>query len=168
MNNTFNFNEELAINPDALDVEWLMQPQLFMKYAEALADAEVAVDRAKEKLELARAETDSDVRGNIEAYTGSTKKPTEAVISALITQHPDYKDALSKFNEAKSTAKIMVMAVRAFDQRKTALENLVRLHGQSYFSSPSEDRNLKMEFEKSARQSVVRGKVYSKLNPKIY
>lgn len=167
MNKQYDYDNELQINPDALDVEWLMQPQLFMKYAEALAEAENRVDSAKENLELTKAETDSDIRNNIEAYTGTTKKPTETVVLSIVTQHHDYKKALTRFNKAKRDAKIMLMAVRAFDQRKTALENLVKLHGQSYFSSPQEDRDLKLEYEKNARHNVVRGKVYSKLNPKL-
>ncbi len=163
----FNYEEEIRIDPDALDVEWLMQPTLFMKYGEALAEAEMEADNAKEKFDLVKAETDSDIRGNIEAYTGSTKKPTETQINTLVVQHPDYKKVLSVLNSTKSTVKILVMAVRAFEQRKVALENLVKLHGQSYFSSPQEGRDLKTEFDKSSRQAVIRGKVYTKLNPKM-
>ena len=49
-------------------------------------------------------------------------------------------DARYEFNTAKG-------AVRAVDQRKESLENLVRLHGQHYFAGPKIPRDLSSEVE---------------------
>lgn len=161
-----DFKEDIKIDPSILDVEWLMQPQLFMKYAEALATAEKRVDRAKEVLDITKAELDSAVRSDPEPYTMSDKKPTEGQISNIIAQQPEFKEKLKAFNDARSEVRILIAAVRAFDQRKVALENLVRLHGQSYFAGPLEPRDLKLNFEDEARKRQARSKVYSKLNPR--
>ena len=43
-------------------------------------------------------------------------------------------------------------AVYAFEQRKTSLENLVRLHGQQYFAGPKMPRDLRKEVDRRAQQ----------------
>jgi hypothetical protein len=50
-------------------------------------------------------------------------------------------------------------AVNAFEQRKSALENLVRLFGQSYFAGPKMPRDLhweKEEKEKSVNSGIAK------------
>jgi len=140
----YSYKEELGIDPDALDVEWLMQPQLYLKYAELYVNAEVYYDRTKEKLELVKATLDNRIRSTPALYMSSEKKLTEASINSIIVTDEEYKKAQSIFQAAKRTFKLLGVALRAFEQRKTALENLVKLHGQSYFSSPNvnEQRTL--------------------------
>ena len=133
----YDFSSEIQIDPDALDIEWLMQPQVFLKYAELCVNAEMKYDRAKEKLEFVRASLDSEIRSNPIAFTGVDKKPTEAQINSIILKSDDYKQKLSLFNSRKRDFKLLSAAVKAFEQRKSALENLVKLHGQSYFASPN-------------------------------
>ena len=135
--NNYNYLEELSIDTDALDVEWLMQPQLFMKWAELYVEAELLHDKAKEKLEYVRASIDSKVRSNPSEYTKSEKKPTETQINGIITIDEEYKEASANFISAKKSFKNLGLALKAFEQRKSALENLVKLHGQTYFASPT-------------------------------
>ena len=140
----FSFKEELEIDPDALDVEWLMQPQLFVKYAELYVNAEAYFESTKERLEFVRATIDNKIRNTPKAYTSGDKKLTETSINSLILTDPEYMEAATVHNAAKKTFKSLGIAVKAFEQRKSALENLVKLHGQSYFASPnaSSDRTL--------------------------
>ena len=50
----------------------------------------------------------------------------------------------------------------AFNHRKSTLENLVRLHGQEYFSTPNEPRDLPAaaerlgDLKKTSTQSRIR------------
>jgi hypothetical protein len=56
-------------------------------------------------------------------------------------------------------------AVYAINQRKDALENLVRLHGQQYFSSPLIDISLSDRYkEKQVKKEVAKNKIKRRLN----
>jgi hypothetical protein len=142
--NNFNYKEELAIDSEALDVEWLMQPQLFEKWGSVYVNAEIEYDKAKEKLEYVKSIIDSRVRTDTVAYTQSNKKPTEAHILSIIITDPEYIQASADYIQAKKSFKSLGIAIKAFEQRKSSLENLVKLHGQSYFASPqlSSERTL--------------------------
>lgn len=136
---SFNYREELRIDEHNLDIEWSTQPLLFMKYAEACASAKLELDKKKEKLEIKRATLDNRIREDPGSYTGSDKKPTEAQIANTIVTLAEYKEVSSELNTARHHFELMSAAVRAFEQRKSSLENLVRLYGQQYYSTPSEE-----------------------------
>ena len=157
-----NFEEEISIDPDALDVEWLNQPKLFLKYAELTSDARMEVDKAKERFELVKAELDRDIRLSPEKF--NIEKITESVISNTTILQKPYQETSDNYIKTKHKADILLSAVKAFDQRKKALENLVQLHGQSYFAGPKEPRDLEMEFGKRVKQKQVRTRIKNKLN----
>lgn len=149
--NNYNYKEELAIDSESLDYEWLMQPQVFIKYAELYSDAEIRFDKSKDRLEYIRAELDCSIRNNPVLLQG--KKLTEAQVNSLILTDVKYKSALEEMHEAKKAFRRLGMAVKAFEQRKSALENLVKLHGQSYFASPRvENRTLSESISDAERR----------------
>lgn len=147
------YEEDLYIDPDGLDVEWLSQAQIFMKWSEKSADARARVDRAKMKLDVVEAELGSDVRANPLKY--GLEKITESAIRAAILQSDEYDAAMQELISFRHESDILASAVRAFDQRKTALENLVRLQGQNYFAGPSEPRDLHHESKTREAQRAV-------------
>jgi len=160
----FDYSAELSIDPDALDIEWLIQPSLFIKYAEALAEARLELDKNKTELDMIRADIDNEIRQNPIPYSGSDKKPTETQIANLVIQHPDVQNANDRFIESKHIVELLSLAVRAFDQKKAALENLVKLHGQQYFAGPMEPRNIGNEYHRSLKSQQTRSRVGKRLN----
>lgn len=146
----YNVDRDLHIDESALDVEWLQQPRLFMKYASAASDKRRAADKAKEQLELVKANLDSFIRKDPAEY--DIAKVTEATVANAILKEDEYKDAMSDYIDAKHEYELTQAAVRAMDQRKTALEDLVRLHGQQYFAGPREPRDLPEEVKKQRRE----------------
>lgn len=146
----FNYEDDLRIDPNALDVEWLEQPMLFMRYAEELAYARRSMDRKKEKLDVVRAEVDNMVRKNPNEFFEPDTKVTNSAIDAIVVTDELYKEANDELIEARLEVDLLTGAVRAMDQRKNALENLVRLLGQSYFAAPKEPRDLGVEMNKRA------------------
>ena len=144
-----NYNGDLQIDHDALDVEWLRQASLFMKYAIEATEARTKLDRAKERLDVVRAELGMIVRNEL-AKTGG--KTTEAVVNSAIIQKSAYQDATEDVIQKKYDMDLLISAVKAFDQRKDALENLVRLQGQQYFAGPSEPRDLGGEVDRIRRR----------------
>jgi len=155
-----NYEKDLRIDPNALDIEWLEQASVFMRYAEASAEAAREVDKAKELLEVTKAEVDSDIRQKTKK---GDKKPTEAAILGMVMQDPRYQQALSDYNDVKHESAILSAAVKAFEQRKVALENLVRLHGASYFAGPSTPRELTPDFIAEAKGKRVASKARTKM-----
>lgn len=132
-----NYEADLTIDQDHLDKEWRQQPSTFMAYYKESVTADMEARRAKEKLELVKVELYLSIRGEKEAQGG---KFTEAVLDAEVKISDEYQEALTEYNNASAESEILSGAVKAFDQRKAALENLVKLHIAGYFSSPKETK----------------------------
>lgn len=147
------FDKDVSINPEALDVEWLRQPRLVAKYSEALASAKESMTRAKDSIDVVKAEVDGELRAG---FAADAKKPTEAAIAAMVLQAQSYQDANEAYLVAKRRADMVQAAVTALDHKKAALENLVRLFGQNYFAGPREPRDLGVEWNKQLTQTGSR------------
>lgn len=136
-----SYMEDLSIDLHALEEEWVIQPQLYMKYAQLAAQAQMDRDRAKEKLDVVRAEVDDAIRTEPLEY-GAPKdksgnaKITEAWIAGTIVLQEEYKDAVQAVNDANYHMNIYRAAVNAFEHRKKALENEVQLWAGGYWSAP--------------------------------
>jgi hypothetical protein len=147
-----DYERDIKINKDQLDVEWVEHPNLFWRYAKAEADAEDTMDRAKERVDLVKADLDKKMRMLL---ASGDKKPTETVIASAVLLHDDCRAASSEYLDAKHVYNVFRAAVKAFSQRKDALENLVRLFGMEYFSTPTvKNREGEEGLRRSTRQSI--------------
>jgi hypothetical protein len=147
-----NYENDLDIDIHSLDEEWLGQSVLFMRYAEKAADAKKEVDEAKQRMEITEAEIDSVIRHNPDEYDVNGKL-TETIISKAVALSEAVQKATEEYIDAKHQADILSRAVVAFDHRKKALENLVYLHGQSYFSSPRPPEGKENDMVKKAKMT---------------
>lgn len=157
-----NYEDDIRIDETALDLEWLDQAKLMMKYVRYAAKARMELDLAKERLDSVKAELDKNIRMNPEKY--DLAKVTDAAVSATLLGLDDYTVANQTVIEAKYEADIASGAVRAFEQRKDALENLVKLHGQQYFAGPKLPRDL--QWERESKQKQVDDSIASKVKIK--
>ncbi|NIU01110.1 MAG: hypothetical protein GWN01_09345 [Nitrosopumilaceae archaeon] len=155
-----NFEDDIEIDHEALDIEWLEQPGKMLKYSRYSADTRQIMDMTKERLELVRAELDQQIRQYPDFY--QIAKITEGSIQSTILKDPEYRKTAEEYINAKHEYELAQGAVKAFDQRKTALENLVRLHGASYFAGPSIPRNLSEE--RKARDQEVNKRIRMRRN----
>lgn len=144
-----NYESDLRIDETALDLEWLEQPSLFMKYARHLANARKILDEEKQSLDVKRAELDRNIRENPDKF--GIEKITEGAISSAILTSLEYKTAYQKFLDVKYEVDMASNAIQAFNQRKDALENLVKLYGQQYFAGPKMPRDLHWEREEKQK-----------------
>ena len=149
-----NYEQDIVIDEQSLDAEWLDQPDRMFRYCRHAAEPQRDMDLAKERLDLTRAQLDQAIRA--EAGQGE-KKMTEASVNAAILMHPEYQAASTAYIDSKFENGVAAAAVCAFDHRKSALENLVRLHGASYFAGPSVPRNL--HEERQLKDKAAQGKV---------
>ena len=145
-----NYERDVSIDETALDVEWLQQPNLMYKYAKYQAETKKAMDEAKERLDFIKAKLEMDIRANPENY--GLSKVTESAIASTILLQPEYQEVSKKYIEAKYENDVAVAAVRAIDQKKTALENLVKLLNVSYFAGPSAPRDLSLEWNEHIKR----------------
>ena len=145
-----NYEQDVSIDETALDVEWLQQANLMYKYARYQAETKKAMDEAKERLDFIRAKLEMDIRANPENY--GLSKVTESAIASTILLQPEYQESSKKYIEAKYENDVAAAAVRAIDQKKTALENLVKLLNVSYFAGPSAPRDLSLEWNEHIKR----------------
>lgn len=138
------------IDVNELDREWVGQPELFHTYAIQAADARLALDEAKAQLDITRAEIDKDIRDRPAHY--DLEKVTETALLSVLLLQPMHQKAVRAVNKAKHDLDIVQAAVTALDHRKKALENLVFLHGQNYFSTPRVSGDSVAKMKESAKK----------------
>jgi len=156
-----NYEHDMTIDVDALDVEWAGQARLMMQYAKHAAKTRLEVERKKEELDIVRAGLDMKIRVDPEKY--GIVKLTESVVSSTIITQKEYMVANEEYQLLQYESNMAQGAVRALEGKKTALENLVKLHGQQYFAGPSVPRDLSKEWEQHERQKNVDAGVGSKM-----
>ncbi|MCK9457303.1 MAG: hypothetical protein M0R31_08425 [Candidatus Riflebacteria bacterium] len=157
-----NYEEDVKIDPEALDVEWLGQADLMRRYTKHSALMEKEADEAKERLEAGKARIEMEIRSNPEKY--GLLKVTEASVSSAVLLQKEYQALVQEHINTKYEANVAKGAVRAIDQRKVALENLVNLFGRSYFAGPKTPRDLSSEWlkEKKRKESNTKVKIRRK------
>lgn len=158
-----DYEKDVQIDPTALDVEWLNQADLMLKYSKYCADKKKEMDEEKEKLDFIRATLDLKIRSSSELF--GLAKPTESSIQSTILLQKEYQEQSKKYALAKYEYDVASGAVRAIDQKKTALENLVKLLSVSYFAGPKAPRDLYQEQLEYSKRRQDNSKV--KINPKM-
>ncbi len=149
-----DYIEDLKINPDQLDIEWIEQPLLFHKYTAKSAEANKFVRKCEELVKVTRSELVLEAGTMGEAVLGKGIKSTATNIEAYFRNHATYKKVKETLHEAMYEQEMLANAVYAFHQRKVALENLTRLQGQNYFAGPTIPRELSQEYKENQREGL--------------
>lgn len=135
-----DFEKDLMIDPNQLDLMAAIQGELFFKWAEKAVKARKKADEAKFNLDVTQADLSSQAR--IDPGSFGIVKVTEAAITEAVKIHPKYKEANQEYLEAKADSALLDKGVEAMEQKKRMIEVLITLHGQQYFAGPSVPRNL--------------------------
>lgn len=151
-----DYEADIRIDETALDVECLEQPRMFLRYSKHSAECRKAMDLAKEAADVIKAEVDNDIRANPDQY--DLPKVTEASVTNAVLVDKDYRKAQKKFFAARYEYEMSLAIVRAFEQRKSALEYLVKLHGMSYFAGPKVPRDISKEYDNREEYGQRRGR----------
>lgn len=144
---------DIEISKFRLDEEWVKQPQLYLKYAMASAYFQKQTSEKEQKAKVLHATLKADAAENPEECLGVGVKVTADRCEAYATQHRDYRRAKQEAINAKYEADMALSAVFAMQQRKEALESLVRLQGMEIYSEP---RTKDVNFTERATQNSVR------------
>ena len=143
-----NIDIDSQIDPNNLDLEWREQPHMFSLYARKHAEA------IKNK-RLVKKQVTKELRDNWDKATQGSISAT--AMNAEIKINEEYIEAEYQCNVAEGD-------VNAMDQKKRALEGLIKLGGMEYFSMPRESRELSRQWDRAASHKEVSQKVSNALN----
>lgn len=147
----------IDIDQYKLDFECVRQPRLYRQQADLLADAELAYDEAKAAVDVAEAEikyamarAEQRIRKDPDLRGGDTgKNPTEALIASyVITEHgveatkEKMYETIRNRDKAKNVMNHLKAVVKALEQRKDSIENLVKLFLNNYYAEPRTPKGL--------------------------
>jgi hypothetical protein len=140
-----NYEEDVRIDEDALDVECLDQASLAIEYGRIFAEAKRDVERAEEKLKVIRSELIKEANEDpVECC--DKEKPNAGDIEAYYRNHKRHKAAKDDLIDKNYEFTMAEIAKNEICYtRKAMLEALIRLHGQMYFAGPSVPRDLSYE-----------------------
>ena len=135
-----DYEQDMFIDENLLDVELLEQASKMVKYSYKLAEAKRDKDIAKEKMDFMRAQKDKAIRDAPEKF--GLAKITENAVNNAILMEDQYKETVEDYNDANFEVNVLQGVVSALDHRKSMLEKLVQLHGQQYFAGPATPHDL--------------------------
>ena len=129
----------LEIDLNKLEEEWVEHVNRYHKAAVRLADAHA--DLAEEKVcsEITEAEVDREVRDNPSKY--GIDRVTDTAIKSVVNVDDRVVEQKRKTNKAKHRVDICKADVDAMEHKKRALEKLVDLWRDDYWSTPRETQN---------------------------
>lgn len=130
----FDFEKDLSINKFRLDEECLSHAGVYARYLSAQADADDVVSRAKDNFELVKAERYDVIKARFEKKGIKTTIP---MLEKAVSSDEEVVEAKNKLREAESVLSKLTVAVKAFEHRKSELDNLTKLYCSGYFSVPN-------------------------------
>lgn len=138
---SLNYAKDVRIDESALDVEWLEQGEIAIEYGKELARLRKKVSILDEKVKIIRSELINKAYANPEKLPGG--KVNMQVVEAYYRTHKKHKAAKDELIEAQHELDMAEIAKNEMTfTRKTALENLVKLHIAAYFAGPNVPRDL--------------------------
>jgi hypothetical protein len=146
--------EVLEIDENRLDEEWINQPKNFAKFALKQALAKKRHEEAKRQLDVVRSELMLSVYKQPEVF--GLDKVTEGRVQAVVLLQLGYLDAHDKMTRRKHDLDVYSAMVTALDHKKQALQSLVSLHGQNYFSSPVADAANAEKMDRAEQRAIAR------------
>ena len=157
-----DYAKDMIIDPEALDIENLTQADLEREYIEQLSDLRKEKEYAHEEVKTVRSELIRDAFEDPEKCCNKVdgKPPTAPQVEAYYRTHEKYKNAKQELIEAEDAYLVAQdMKDNIHFTRSKAIDNLVRLHAQSYFEGPTVPRNLLDEFKhKNEKKEELAGK----------
>jgi hypothetical protein len=129
-----DYKRHLTIDKLQLDSQWEFHASYTDYWNDQLSETEKKMRNAKRAYEKKKASIELAYR------TGKIKtdvKITEGSIKALVIDNPEVNKTLDDYNKLLYEAAKIKGILEAWDDRKRALENEVKLFGMGYFALPN-------------------------------
>ena len=130
-----DFEKDVEVDSDELDVEWKRHPQVSLKYGKYVVGLRNKYERLKLRRDDIKADLTIRIQNDPKSLIGK-EKPTIKDIDAFIVNSDEHKEVENEILDCHEELGYAEVARRALEDKKSALENLVKLHGQDYFSVP--------------------------------
>lgn len=128
-----NFTEDVKLNRLHLDTAAEAQAELMSYYGPRVAEAQRTRDEAKNRLRLRKGE----VRIELKRQGLDGKAPTREDLDAMVESHPEIDGLYKALSDAEYDLELAYAQKGAIEAKKSMIETLQRLHGASYFATPS-------------------------------
>jgi hypothetical protein len=149
--NIFHFEQDVGIDLDNLHEEWRAHAQIRYKYAKEVAYLDMVAKQQRKLIDVKKAKLKETIsklilqtKENNPKFTVQQIDATIAGREAMIAPEKEYSDEQNNLIKIEYDLNMAKNALQAFDDRKTALENEVKLWTRSYFSSPTEERQINL------------------------
>lgn len=163
-------NNDLRINVDELDKEWMMLPQIYGEYCEKAEMVDIELRKAKMRYDMRRADISKHIRENSKEYAAEygVSSLTEGFISTLVDSDQEIKQIQLEIISLERNKRLFATAVKGLEMKRDALKNLTTLFQAEYYSIPNvarrieeykieqekfEGRDIRKEVKKRLRQS---------------
>lgn len=123
------------INLHRLHEEWDRQAPFYRKIARELAEAKLDLNEAKLGLKVTKARLELWVREDPSRY--GLSKVTESSVEATVIVQDEYQEAERGVNKAQHLVDLLAADTEAANQRKSALQDAVKLRLADYFADPT-------------------------------
>ena len=142
--------DRFRIDQHRLDEEWQGQPDRYHSAAVFLADAKMEYEQAKARRDVVEAEVNLDIRRREPADFG-VKSLTEDVVKKCVVLDKRYQKAVHEVHDTQRAMGIAQADVDAEDQRKAALQDIVRLFLADYWGTSPRVPESKVAFPTKKR-----------------
>lgn len=132
-----NFEKDLIVDKLRLDDECEVQASLYYHWAQELAAAKEEANQADDRLKALLAQKSLLYRRN----PPSDIKVTEAVFDALLNDDSDIRIAREDVTRTSHKVDTIWAMINALDNRKSMLDNLVKLQVSSYYNTESNPKS---------------------------
>lgn len=144
---------DVSIELSKLHIEFIKQVKLYEHWSRKLSDFGTIKDNRKKELEEHEAHLDLYLRKNWDGLHSEVKLTEASIKSAIktdeeqIARNEDYLKALSDYNAALTMKNVL-------EQRKTALENEVKLYTAGYFTTQYVDKEVEDYFGRVTKKET--------------
>ncbi len=146
-----DFEKDISINKYRLDEECLSHAGIYARYMTAQAEADTAVSRAKDNLELVKAERYDVIKA---AFEKKNVKTTIPMMEKAVSSDEEVVAAKNELREAEDVLAKLTVAVKAFEHRRSELDNLVKLYCAGYYSTPVANNEAKNNVNERASNAI--------------
>jgi hypothetical protein len=137
MDKLLDYENDVKIDPQSLETCLVNQAEDYAKWNKAWAQATRERDQAKENLNVVWEHLAKKARTDWDLY-GFFKVPTDGMIKEWVPAQQKYIDANIEYIDSAYKVNILAGAKQAFEHRKSALSDLVKLYLSGYYA----DENL--------------------------
>ena len=148
-------DEDLRLDPNALEENWMEQPQAYAVWSDRLAEARRLVDVAKEEAKAKEAAVGHELRDTLR---NTAQKVIESKLASEVLLDPRVRGAKAEVAKFQYLVHRLSGVVEALNHRRAALEGLGRLMSMEYWSPPRGRSMREVQQERRAAKRFQRGK----------